>query len=154
MTVTKDKRFIASIVMSAAFFLFGNGPTAGAQNGTSFAQDTGGATQKSYHPERGEVLLQDLGFGVAGASRSELKLDPRLSILVTDVETTGQIKFSEVMDQLVKQGGDLSLTKQALFRQWWDSADIAKTGRGLDPHCDDESAPKDGFSTRNGFPYR
>jgi len=79
MTVTRDKRFIASIVASAAFFLFGNGPTAGAQNGTSFAQDTGGATQKSYHPERGEVLLRQLG--VAGASVPKLELNPHLSIL-------------------------------------------------------------------------
>src|SRR6266853_813725 len=101
MTVTKDKRFIASIVMSAAFFLFGNGPTADAQNGTLFSQDTGGATQKTYHPERGQVHLRQLG--VAGATLPNLGLDPRLSILVSDVETTSQIKFSEVMDQLVKQ---------------------------------------------------
>jgi len=139
--------------MSAAFFLFGNEPMASAQNGTSYPQDTGGATQKSYHPERGEVLLEDLR--VAGApTRPELVLDPRLSILVTDVDTTKQIKFSEVMDQLVRQGGDSSLTKLDLFHQWWDTAD-KKPGRGPGPHCDDESAAKpDGFSTRNGFPYR
>jgi len=132
--------------------LFGNGPTAGAQNGTLFSQGTRGATQKSYHPERGEVLLRQLG--VAGASVPKLELNPHLSIFVSDVETTSQIKFSEVMDQLVKQGGDGSLTKLALFRQWWDTAGQAATGLGLGPHCDDESAPKDGFSTRNGFPYR
>jgi hypothetical protein len=154
MTVTKGRRVIASMAMSAAFFLFGNGPTADAQNSTLFGQDTRGATLKRYHhPERGEVLLRDLGVGVAKATLPELKLDPRLSILVTDVKTTDQIKFSEVMDQLVKQGGDSSLTKDALFRQWWDTAGPAP-GLGLGPHCDDESAPKDGFSTRNGFPYR
>jgi hypothetical protein len=140
--------------MSAAFFLFGNGPMAGAQNGTSYAQDTRGATQRSYHPERGEVLLGDLGFGVAGApTRPEVVFDPHLSILVSDVETTREIKFSEVMDQLVKQGGDSSLTKLDLFRQWWDTAGQAP-GLRLGPHCDDESTPQGGFSTRNGFPYR
>lgn len=159
MTVTKDTRFIASIVMSAAFLLFGTGPMAGAQNVTLFGQDTGGATQKTYHPERGEVPLRQLG--VAGASLPELGLDPHLSILVSDVETTSQIKFSEVMDQLVKQGGDRSLTKLALFHQWWDTAGQAP-GLGLGPHCDDESAPQPSggianntaLSTRNGFPYR
>src|SRR4029434_402270 len=105
MTVAKGRRVIASMAMSAAFFFFGNGPTADAQNGALFGQDTRGATLKRYHPERGEVLLRDLVVGVAKAPLQELKLDPRLSILVTDVETTDQIKFSEVMDQLVKQGG-------------------------------------------------
>jgi hypothetical protein len=157
MTVAKGRRVIASMAMSAAFFFFGNGPTADAQNGALFGQDTRGATLKRYHPERGEVLLRDLGVGVAKATLPELKLDPRLSILVTDVETTDQIKFSEVMDQLVKQGGDSPLTKLALFQQWWGTADLrdpAATGFGLGPHCDDESPAKDGFSTRNGFPYR
>jgi hypothetical protein len=160
MTVTKDKRFIvASLVMSAAFFLFANGPMAGAQDGTSFSQDTGRATQRSYHPERGELLLRELG--VAGSAQPKLGLDPHLSILVSDVETTSQIKFSEVMGQLVSQGGDSSLTKLALFRQWWDTAGQAP-GLRLGPHCDDESAPQppeqiansNALSTRNGFPYR
>src|SRR5262249_20319700 len=76
-------------------------------------------------------------------------------------ETTSQIKFSEVMDQLVSQGGDSSLTKLSLFHQWWDTAGQAP-GLGLGPHCDDESPPQppdeianhQAISTRNGFPYR
>jgi hypothetical protein len=155
MTVTKDKTFIASIVMSAAFFLFGDGPMAAAQNGTLFSQNTAGPTRKTYHPERGEVPLGALGFGAAGApSRRDLVLDPRLSILVTDVATTSKIKFSEVMGQLVTQGGNSSLTKLDLFHQWWDTAGLAATGLRLGPHCDDEGPPQGGFSPRNGFPYR
>jgi hypothetical protein len=65
------------------------------------------------------------------------------------------------MDQLARQGGDRSVTKLALFRQWWDTAGQAP-GLGLGPHCDDESAPQPStgvadntaVSTRNGFPYR
>jgi hypothetical protein len=159
MTVRRDKRFIVSIVISAAFFLFVNGPMAGAQDGASFSLDTGRATQRSHHPERGEVLLRELG--VAGATQPKLGLDPHLSILVSDVETTSQIKFSEVMGQLVNQGGDSSLTKLALFRQWWDTAGQGP-GLHLGPHCDDESAPQPpdqianykAVSTLNGFPYR
>jgi hypothetical protein len=145
--------------MSAAFFLFVDGPMAGAQNGTLSSLDTARATQRTYHPERGEVQLRQLG--VAGAALPTLGLDPHLSILVSDVETTSQIKFSEVMDQLVEQGGDSSLTKFALFHQWWDTAGRAP-GLGLGPHCDDESAPQPpegianntAISRRNGFPYR
>jgi hypothetical protein len=160
MTVTKDKTFITSIAMSAAFFLFGNGPMAGAQNGTLFSQNTEGATQKTYHPERGEVPLRQLQPGVARTTLPEPGLDPHLSILVTDVETTSEIKFSEVMDQLVKQGRGQPSDKLDLFRQWWDTAGQAATGLGLGPHCDDESPPQGdttsykAFSTRNGFPYR
>jgi hypothetical protein len=141
--------------MSAAFFLFAYGPEAGAQSGTSFS--LGSTTPRTYHPERGEVHLRQLG--VVGTSLPRLALDPHLSILVSDVETTSQIKFSEVMDQLVKQGGDSALTKLALFQQWWDTTGQAP-GLGLGPHCDDESAPQgdrvsyQAVSTRNGFPYR
>jgi hypothetical protein len=155
MTMAKDKPFLASIVMSAVFFLIGNEPMADAQNGTLF--NPGAATQRTYHPERGEVQLRQIG--VAGASLPNLELDPHLSILVSDVETTSQVKFSEVMDQLVKQGGNSSLTKLALFHQWWDTAGQAP-GLGLGPHCDDESSPHGdrvnfrAISMRNGFPYR
>jgi hypothetical protein len=119
------------------------------------ALDSGGATQRSYHSERGEVLLQKLG--VTGAARPKLTLVRHLSILVSDVETTSEIKFSEVMQQLAERGG---VTKRDLFRQWWDTAGQASGGLGLGPHCDDESAPQgevvknSATSTRNGFPYR
>jgi hypothetical protein len=159
MAMTKDKHVMASLAIAAAFFVVANEPKAGAQSGTSFSLEIARATQRGYHPERGEVLLRQLG--VAGATRPQLPLDPHLSIFVSDVETTSQIKFSEVMDQLVRQGGDHSLTKLALFHQWWDTAGQAP-GVGLGPHCDDESAPQPSsgiadntaVSTRNGFPYR
>jgi hypothetical protein len=77
--------------------------------------------------------------------------------LVSDVETTSEIKFSEVMQQLAARGG---VKKLDLFRQWWDAAGQASGKLGLGPHCDDESAPQGevakstATSTRNGFPYR
>jgi hypothetical protein len=159
MAVTKNQRLMASIALSVAFFILGDEPKAGAQSGTSFSLETARATERGYHPERGEVLLRQLG--AVGATRPQLPLDPHLSIFVSDVETTSQIKLSEVMDQLVRQGGDRSLTKLALFHQWWDTAGQAP-GLGLGPHCDDESAPQPpseiadntAVSTRNGFPYR
>jgi hypothetical protein len=80
-----------------------------------------------------------------GANQPQLPLDRHLSIFVTDVETVNQIKFSEVMEQLVKQSGDPFLTKIILFHQWWDGAG-QRPGLGLGPHCDNESARKFGLT--------
>ena len=114
-----------------------------------------------HHPERGAVTVDELAS--MGANQPQLPLDRHLSIFVTDVETVSQIKFSEVMDQLVqvKQSGDPFLTKTIPFHQWWDSAG-QRPGLGLGPHCDDESPPMPAsgivfdtaLSTLNNFPYR
>jgi hypothetical protein len=117
------------------------------------------ATAPRHHPERGAVKLDELR--PLGANLPNLPLNRYLSIFVSDVETVSKIKFSEVMDQLVKQSGDPLLTKQILFRQWWDSAG-QRPGLGLGPHCDDEStpAPAAGIATftalsaLNNLPYR
>jgi hypothetical protein len=109
-----------------------------------------------FHPEHGEVRISELHS--FGAARPELPLDPHLSIFVTDVETVSQLRFSEVMEQLVRRGGHKGQTRLELFNQWWDTA-AQSPGLGLGPHCDDESAPvppTDGppaLATRNGFPY-
>lgn len=122
------------------------------------------AGARHFHPERGEVSLDDLRrFSSTRKTtpHATLRLDPHLSIFVTDVETVSQIKLSEVMDKLVKESGDKTLTKWTLFRQWWDSAGQGP-GWGLGPHCDDDLAPQppagipndDALSTLNNFPYR
>jgi hypothetical protein len=89
MIVTKDLRLMVFVTISAAFFLFADEPKAGAQSGTSFSLEMARATQRGFHPERGEVLLRQLG-GV-GVTRPQLSLDPHLSIFVSDVETMNQI---------------------------------------------------------------
>jgi len=112
-----------------------------------------------HHPERGDVRLNELRS--FGANLPNLALNRHLSIFVSDVETVNQIKFSEVMDQLVKQSGDPFLTKQILFDQWWDSAGQGP-GLGLGPHCDDDTPPAPpsdiatftATSKLNKFPYR
>jgi hypothetical protein len=117
------------------------------------------AAAPRHHPERGAVGLNELRS--IGTNLPALPLNRYLSIFVSDVETTSQIKFSEVMDKLVSQSGDRQLTKQILFHQWWDSAG-QRPGLGLGPHCDDDSAsvPASGvatftaLSTLNAFPYR
>ena len=87
-------------------------------------------------------------------SRSDLNtLDERLSIFVTDKATTSAIKFSDVMDRLAK---DMGVDKLDLFRQWWDTANIAPGLRNDRDNifCNSESKQENGFSQKNGFPYR
>ncbi len=117
------------------------------------------ANAPQQHPERGAVKLDSLRS--IGSNLPNLPLDRHLSIFITDVETMDQIRFSEVMDQLVKQSGDPFLTKEILFHQWWDSAG-QRPGLSLGPHCDDEAAPTPSsgiandtaVSSLNNFPYR
>src|SRR4029077_7379915 len=96
------------------------------------------ASAPRHHPERGVVKLDELR--TLGTNASNLPLNRHLSIFASDVETVNQIKFSEVMDNLVSQIGDTQLTKEILFHQWWNTA-AQGPGLGLGPHCDDESAP-------------
>jgi hypothetical protein len=125
----------------------------------NFHIETLRANAPQHHPERGVVKLNKLlAFGTSFAN---LPLNRYLSIFVSDVETVSQIKFSDVMDQLVSQSGDTQLTKKILFHQWWDSAGQSP-GLGLGPHCNDESEPMPAsgipnftaLSTLNAFPYR
>jgi hypothetical protein len=106
-----------------------------------------------HHPERGELTPEEVE-GVE-ALHKNVPLDRHLSIFVSDEETMDQIKFSEVMDQLVRQSHDPLLTKEILFHQWWDTAGEG-AGLGLGPHCDDNGAPETthNMSQFNHFPYR
>jgi hypothetical protein len=93
-----------------------------------------------FNPEHGEVLLETLGKLDFGADKYGLELNRYISVFVSDVDTTKAIKFSDVMNQLVKQSSDNQLSKEALFHQWWDTAGQGP-GLELGPHCDDSSAP-------------
>ena len=133
--------------------------TAATSPNTTFKLQSLRANAQQHHPERGAVKLNEMH--TLGTNLPNLPLNRHLSIFVSDVETVNQIKFSEVMDKLVSQGGDALLTKQILFHQWWDTAG-QRPGLGLGPHCDDDTAatpPQDipafkSLSTLNAFPYR
>ena len=122
------------------------------------------ANSTAVHPERGGLLLETEEQRFVSPKKPVAGIptvDPRLSIFVTDRKTMEQITFKEVMQQLVDQSGDRTLTPQQLFDTWWDSAG-QKPAAGTTPavnaahHCDDESAPAADtrLSTLNGFPYR
>ena len=153
----KRKHTLATLAGTLALAVAGTPVLAQSLDGMSASIDRLRASSFRHHPERGEVRLAEIKS--FGAARPALPLDPHLSIFVSDVESTSQLKFSEVMEQLVRQGRHKGQTRLELFHQWWDVA-AQSPGLGLGPHCDDESAPVgnaadfSALATRNGFPYR
>jgi hypothetical protein len=122
------------------------------------------ANATAVHPERGGLLIETEEQRLSTPRKAPAAIpliDPRLSIFITDRNTLKEITFQEVMQQLVDQSGDRTLTPKQLYNAWWDSAD-KKPAAGTTPitnalhHCDDESASDSvtRLSTLNGFPYR
>jgi hypothetical protein len=101
-------------------------------------------TSAGHAPERGHAS-PDAFKNAKATKKFNFAFNRHLSILVTDVDTVSEIKFSEVMGQFVKQnkdrGGDQWQTREMLFHQWWDTAN-KKPGLATGPHCDD-SPPQD-----------
>jgi hypothetical protein len=140
-------KILAGSLLIAPFVLTGSS-AAGAESFTS------------RHPERGGLLLESgelraKRIPIPGAKPAPA-IDVRSSIFVTDKKTVEQLTFSEIMQQLVDQSGDTSLTKEKLFAQWWDSANQKPGVAAATHHCDDISSPDPTtrLSTLNGFPYR
>jgi hypothetical protein len=79
-----------------------------------------------------------------------IKLAPRKSIFITDLDILKHFSFAEVMDTLAHDGGGPIVPKEALFQQWWDTAN--QSGGALfptGPTCDSTGLP----ATQNGFKY-
>src|SRR3954454_22386445 len=81
------------------------------------------------------------------------QLDPRRSMIVTDVALLEGFTFERVLDQLVARSGVPNITSAQLFRQWFDTQN-PKPGLAdaAAPHCDDFMT--DGSPSFNGFPRR
>lgn len=76
-------------------------------------------------------------------------VDPRRSLMVTDQAILSSFTFAEFMDRLAS-GSPTALTKEALFKQWWDTNNKGP-GLGQGPHCDDTIDPNTGKALLNGF---
>ena len=118
----------------------------------------------SRSPERGGIGLELQLLrpkvppsGEVKPPRGDLsKLDERLSLIVTDKESTKAIKFSEVMQKLAR---DVQIQDIDLFQRWWDTANDRKnkaTDVSADLLCDSEGEPSPaGVSPdKHGFPYQ
>lgn len=117
----------------------------------------GQTAQAQLHPERRGIGAVSLPTVKAAAGLKPMAvlaqpIDPRRSLFVTDQRIVSEFRFEEVMATLAAQSPDKQLTKEALFRQWWDTANPSP-GLGLGPNCD---AQKDaaGAATLNGFAYQ
>jgi hypothetical protein len=81
------------------------------------------------------------------------QLDPRRSMIITDLTLLQGFTFQRVLDQLIARSGVPNLTSAQLFRQWFDTQN-PKPGLAdpLGPHCDDFMT--DGSPSFNGLPRR
>ena len=108
----------------------------------------------AQHPERrgiGTLPLPDVrAFNLEPGLYKPLQLDARRSLFITDVAIVSEFTFADVMEALAEGSPDGSMTKEALFNQWWDTANQGP-GLGLGPNCDSETDTA-GNATLNGFP--
>ncbi len=113
------------------------------------------AQAEPSHPERRGIGSLPLGkvASAGGASKSarHRDIDVRRSLFVTDLAIVSTFSFADVMDQIARDSPDHLLTKELLFSQWWDTANVAP-GLGLGPNCDAET-DANGHPSINGFPY-
>ena len=81
------------------------------------------------------------------------QLDPRRSMVITDLVLLEGFTFQRVLDQLIARSGVPNLTSAQLFRQWFDTQN-PKPGLAdpAGPHCDDFMT--DGSPSFNGLPRR
>lgn len=78
-------------------------------------------------------------------------IDVRRSLAVTDLTILTRFTFKRVMDTLARDSRVKGLTGIALYRQWWDTQNLAP-GSGDGPHCNEE-VDASGRTLLNSFPY-
>lgn len=83
------------------------------------------------------------------ATAAAVVLDPRRSLLVTDLAIVSQFSFAEVMSALAADS-TASITPQALYDQWMDLHNRAP-GIGQGGHCNDQTS--NGIPSLNGFAF-
>jgi hypothetical protein len=89
------------------------------------------------------------GIGVveSGVTVTNVAIDPRRSLAVTDVALQSHFTPEAVLNQLAAQSQTPGLTGQQLFQQLWDTQNTTAAGVTATRHCDAEGG------TLNGFPY-
>jgi hypothetical protein len=119
-----------------------------------------GATE--FPTESGSLTLSSAVLLGGPVAPPNIPLNRYLSIFVSDVDSVNKLKFSQVMNQLVAQSGQSSLTAKALFNQWFDTEAQKPGVFPLNEHCDDFSPPLPtsgiadftALSKINSFPFR
>ncbi|XYH93507.1 hypothetical protein ACMHYB_37415 [Sorangium sp. So ce1128] len=110
------------------------------------------AACSDFGPEDGGLAepgeLGDLAASETAEAAQQLTLpfpiDPRKSLIVTDVNIVSSFSLHQVLQQLINQSGVTGLTSLTLFRQFMDTHRTAATGIfPAVPHCDDVPANTD-----------
>ena len=83
---------------------------------------------------------------------SQVDIEPRRSLFVTDLEVLDHFELEQVLGQLARQSGVPGLQAIDIWEQWWNTQ---KPGPPTepDPRCNDE-LDADGNASLNGFPYQ
>lgn len=82
-----------------------------------------------------------------------LNIDPRRSLIVTELSILKNFTLKRTMDQLALQSAVPGMTGEQLFRQWFDIMNPVAEARTTGPHCDDAIDSATGQSLLNSFPY-
>lgn len=88
-----------------------------------------------------------------------VNVDPLRSLAVTDEVILEQFSFLATLNAIISRTstGTGNQTAQALFNQWWDTANVGSTTAPT-PHCNTLDAnnpnPAPGAATLNGFSYQ
>ena len=105
--------------------------------------------------ERRGIGLQPLNT----TAPSLVNVDSRRSLAVTDEVILAQFSFLATLNAIISRTntGTGNQTAQALFNQWWDTANVGSTTAPT-PHCNTLDAnnpnPGPGAATLNGFSYQ
>ena len=91
-------------------------------------------------------ILWVVGYGSLVHAAQAVDIDPRRSLVVTELAILSRFPLKRVMDQLVVQSGVAGLTSLDLFHQWWDTQNPNPVNQrsGAGPPC---------TGLLNGFPY-
>ncbi|WP_438031605.1 hypothetical protein [Sorangium sp. So ce204] len=107
------------------------------------------AACSDFRPEDGGLAgageLAELAESEIAAAAQQLTLpfpiDPRKSLVVTDVDIVSSFTLQTVLQQLINQSGATGRTPLTLFRQFMDTHRTAATATFFSaPHCDDVPA--------------
>jgi hypothetical protein len=79
-------------------------------------------------------------------------IDPRRSLVATELPILTKFGFKRVLDQLVAQSGVPGLTSMQLFRQLWDTQN-PKPGTYAGAHCNDQVESDGVTGSLNSYPY-
>lgn len=90
--------------------------------------------------------------GIAEIQSALSNIDPRRSLVATELPILANFGLKRVLDQLAAQSGVSGLTGLQVFQQLWDTQN-RKPGSYPGNHCDDQLESDGHTGSLNGYPY-